>query len=396
MTENKFLGRRYDGKKSPLGDQPSWDRLQARVLSGTLSDALLHGSDEDVVRMAGHDDVVLPLRSVREALVTLGVTPEQFSKLAPVLQDRISNDVAREGRRLLRENHPELQAQLQSGMEDFDRRKARTELHRSLVAWSSGPLTLEKPNGSSYHLLEKYDPGFTPAIDDEFGRPQSVVVQNDWARVMAGKDPGGEIRMPFPRACWEFRVSGVRVLAIVSCTQVRDPVLFCVYGRDHVWVADDYVYIISSTGKLMRGPNPERHRDAVEFRRVSDLVYAQIRACCILMEVGAVHREEVTPSAKIVQAQTRRGHPAPRSHLVVRLAPRARAHYPEQRRRTGSPEARAPQRGHLRRGTWVHYQDVDSGDEPWANDGGFWLSRTWRPWHWAGDLNRMIDREYRL
>jgi len=44
----------------------------------------------------------------------------------------------------------------------------------------------------------------------------------------------------------------------------------------------------------------------------------------------------------------------------------------------------------------VHYDDQDSGQVQYTNDGGFIVSKTWRRWHFAGDPKNIIHKEYRL
>ena len=270
---------------------------------------------------------------------------------------------------------------------DDTMRAARTDLHRRLCAWAVGPLVLEHPQGSSLHHLEDYDREcggkWVKTIWDD--RPHVFVVERDWARAFANYElTEGEAPLPFPHCCFEFRISGVRVLAMVY-----EGALFCVYGQGGHWVCDDYRYDFD-TGRAHPIALDLNH---VEFPRVAKLVRDNIRVACIMVDADLAHREVRQASPRLVQKRIAEKRPAPRDHYVIDLK--------KQRRYEGHPKSGGgslgtKMRGHFRRGTWVHYEDVDSGQVQYADSGGFWHSRTWRPWHFAGDPNNLVEREYRL
>lgn len=393
-----------------IDNRQRYDNIQG----ATFADALMLGGDQASVVIPGSKLTINldGLRSLMEK--SFHVTVSQFMAMSGSQQNQLINRIRRRVEQTFRREYPEEWAKLckQSSTEKDAADKeylirTRTALHNSLRTWADGPLTLQRPSGSSYHHLLEYDlrvhvPGNPTMVDiaAKYGEPERVVVENDWSRAMAGKDIGGEVRMPWPHVCWEFRISGVRVLCFVR-TEVDQPCMFCVYGRDDNWVADDYVYLLDDASNMLAkhahtitdidGGPLDRH----EFPRVNAMVWSQVRAACILLDVQAACRERVVVSPKLVRQRQSQGKPAPREYEIVRLARKARSHVA---RSTGggAAGARAPQRGHLRRGTWVHYDDVDSGDVKYVSDGGFWKSKTWRRWHWAGDLSNMIEREYRL
>jgi hypothetical protein len=84
----------------------------------------------------------------------------------------------------------------------------------------------------------------------------------------------------------------------------------------------------------------------------------------------------------------------PRDHYVVNLIRQSRRYVPQTATPSGLP--RAPQRGHWRKGTWVHFDDQDSGQVQYVNDGGFIVSKTWRRWHFAGDPRNILHKEYKV
>lgn len=397
----------------------------------TLSDALL--------MLPGDDEVVLPdsrlsvgLAGLRDLIWRMfKLTPQQFAALPGLRRDKLTDKLRRNIEREFKKQFPEQWQRYESGgsavIENLidpvsvQRREERHVLHLWLRKWAAGPLTMERPQGSSYHHFMQYDIEVADhgamtmeQINKIRGEPQIIVVENDWFRALAGKGiETGTVRLPFPRACWEFRISGVRVFGMTHVDEkTHDTYLFCVYGRDGVWVADDYIYVIGEdSGALVGRPHayegerlverhelkPEHMNNSCEFRRVADLVWNQIRASCILLDVQATRMEHAAPPQKLVEKRHADRKQPPRSHVVVRLNREAHHRYNVARSRgAGVSGDRAAQRGHLRRGTWVHFDDQDSGEVQYINGGGFWVSKTWRRWHWAGDLSNMIEREYRL
>lgn len=267
----------------------------------------------------------------------------------------------------------------------------RTLLHHSLQEWAAGPLKLEHPQSSSYHHLMEYDEriggNFFRRQDTE--HPQLFVVERDWARAFAGYElTGDECPMPFPFCCFEFRISGVRVLAMYW----DDDKMMCVYGRGGVWVCDDYAYDIRSGRPTKLDLTTH---DTYEFPRVVRLVMDNVRVACIMIDAQVAERTTVRASQRLVERRVSEKKSPPRDHYVVDLK---RRHRPPGHRDGGGGlgALRAPQRGHFRRGTWVHYDDPESGKTQYADAGGFWHSRTWRSWHFAGDPNNIIEKEYRL
>lgn len=265
--------------------------------------------------------------------------------------------------------------------------KERTELHRELRAWADGPLKLEHPQGSSFHHMLEYDVviggNFVKSTPPDL---QIFVVERDWARAFAGYDLSeGECPMPFPHCLFEFRISGVRVLAFFD-----DQRMVCIYGRGGVWVADDFSY-------LRDGTHIQRRTLSVhnkwEFPRVNKMVLENVRVACIMVDANVAQAVAREASSTLVAQRTRAGRQPPRNHYAVDLKRRVRYGAAARGQNVGT---RAPQRGHFRRGTWVHYQDADSGQVPYADSGGFWHSRTWRSWHFAGDPDNIIEKEYKL
>lgn len=407
MTENHMMGKRYDGGKSPLG-RP--------VSPGTFEDALRLGKPTD--------DVIMPktgiMSTVGEVSSTLekefGVTYDDFVAMKPGDKDRLIRKVEKRLRRSVNEAR-RIDGKLNGLYAEKDRleslygcqpsvqqmvdAEARTVLHETtLSTWSRGVLTLEKPQASSLHHLVRYDQraGDRRSFLNDAEKIQNIVVEHEWAKALP-PTVRGEWRLPFERCCWEFRVSGVRVLVFTFAEDVENPKMVLTYGKDGQWVIDDYIYHLGGDACVGHVNGMFRQMNmggqAREFRRVVDLVWANIRAACIMLEAPNVcEREERQPSDVLVAKARRERIAAPRAYMVVRLMnmDRRRAHY----RRAGGVASGVRQGGHWRRGTWVHYDDQDSGQVQYVNDGGFMVSKTWRSWHFAGDPDRLVEKEYRL
>lgn len=391
-TVNKMMGRRYDGGQSPLTmgklTEIEWspDNL-VEVLSAKPTD-----------RFVTPDCKTFTVKRGNEILQQeLGMTLEEYTAL-PLAKKKIA---IRKLERALKRIRGEAKAI--SDYRDQQAGTERNELHNKLYnGWRNGPLALEKPQASSLHHLVNYnnsqgnedDSSFLTDLDDT----QNIIVEHEWARALP-VTTRGEWRLPFEKCCWEFRISGVRVLAFTFAADVENPEMVMVYGAERIWVADDYIYhlggdqLVGKRNTALQTTSTDSWR---EFRRVAEIVYANIRAACIMLEAPNVcERQAREPSDVLVTRAKREGSAAPRRHQVIRLMNMERRvhHY---RMRTGGGKSGVKQGGHWRRGTWVHYDDQDSGQVQYVNDGGFMVSKTWRGWHFAGDPENMVDKEYRL
>lgn len=399
MIENRMIGKRYDGGKSPLG---------VPVSPGTLEDALRLGRATDSVIMPG-TGIIATVGEVSAMLKeNFGVTYDDFVAMKERDKDRLIRKVEKGLRAAMRDAGTQgklsgLYAQLDevATPQQMVDAEARTQLHeRVLSVWARGELKLEKPQASSLHHLIRYDQraGDRHSFLSDAEVIQNIVVEHEWAKALP-PSVRGEWRLPFERCCWEFRVSGVRVLVFTFAEDVENPKMVLTYGKDGQWVSDDYIYSLSDDACVGR-VNAMFQRmnmgaQAREFRRVVDLVWANIRAACIMLEAPNVcEREERQPSDVLVARARRERVAAPKAYMVVRLMnmDRRRAHY----RTASGGSSGVRQGGHWRRGTWVHYDDQDSGQVQYANDGGFMVSKTWRSWHFAGDPDRLVEKEYRL
>lgn len=382
-TENRWMGRRYDGGVSPLGGA-----VTIKHDSNNMADALMFGKDGDTLIMP--DGQFSTVRNAKAMLMSKHeLTIEQFRALKPKEQNKIIKGYQRELRKLLSE------------VATIDQRRAWAEQAGELKTWlrdvwSRGELKLEKPQASSlHHMINHYEE--RGGADDarrmrrQAADTQLIIIEHEWARALP-PSVSGEWRLPFREICWEFRISGVRVLAFTEAQDEENPDMFMTYGKDGVWLTDDYDYTMS--GDTLRGKKGA-WSEGVEFKRVAHIVWANIRAACIMLDAPNVaERQERQPSDVLVAKARCEGVTPPARYQVIRLMNLERRASVYRARGGGTTGIK--QGGHWRRGTWVHYDDPDSGEVQYANDGGFIVSKSWRRWHFAGDPNRMVDKEYRL
>lgn len=361
------------------------ERGRGGILRGTLLDGLRHGAEDEDVMMP--DGTHTTIARVRKALTDKGHDLDSFCKLNHKEQDRITKKIQLD---LRREQRPQ-------NDERARYRTERTELHYALREWARGPLVLERPQGSSYHHLLNYDDVACGShetmrqLSARHGEPQLFVVERDWARAFQGYELGeGESPLPFAHCCFEFRISGVRILAMLNTEDTGNIYMFCVYGRGGVWVVDDYGYWIGDG--LFRPVKVAPNSDHEEFPRVAKMVWDNVRVACIMVDANVAETVAHTPGHGLLKKMSKSGRTTPRDHYIIDLKKVVHRHGGG----GGGGTSGVKQRGHFRRGTWVHYTDADSGQVQYADDGGFWHSRTWRNWHFAGDPNNLITKEYRL
>lgn len=453
MIKHKFIGKRYDGGRSPLAVPIGEDSVMFAVTEpGKDHGGVLQRDQSRPIHTAapgrwtkeaqadweaiGAGRAPAAAGWANETLRRWGYDPNNIGKLSAGKRRKLQNRIRREIIRLQEEDRKLLHRQIEleatlstvkgyvpgstneTGLMDSEMRgalprsffkleegrKARTALHVRLRTWNAAPLSMERPQGSSLHHMLDYDYGNVAEDErrsashakwiEELSNCQIVLVENNWG---AAVPPiAGEWRVPFAFMCWEFRISGVRVLAFTEADH-SPPIMWMCYGADGHWVADDYHYELGCP-ELPRGiPFKANRRDIYELRRVAKMCYDTVRASCIMLDAQVARHEHVAAPAKLSERRAKEGRSPLRDHYVVRLLHEERRSFHRARSAGGSiGVARASQRGHWRKGTWVHYDDQDSGQVQYVNDGGFVVSKTWRRWHFAGDPKNIIHKEYRI
>lgn len=344
------------------------------------------------------------------ALVTValhleGYTRETMLRLSPMKQRRVVRRVIarlRSGDMLARA----------SGKPSMSEDRRASPFFDEMRRWFAGALTIEKPVGASLHHLIDYDMTYhvTSIIKEthkqiDWDAVQSIVVEHDWARVVGDKPEAatGAWRLPFEFCCFEFRVSGARVLAIATQEEGDDAVKIPIVavGLARHWIVSPFEYDVRGTD-VRRLPsraedptNCEKINDYVDgkYDEIGRYVIKQVRAVSIILDAHVAETHAVAPGHGLNRARTRSGRSTNGGHHVVRLLRRSGAG-----QRRGEGTGIGSRRGlHFRRGHWRHYSNPDAGEIVYVNDGGFFLSKDWINWMMVGDPNvGIVEKEYRL
>lgn len=258
-------------------------------------------------------------------------------------------------------------------------------------------IRLEKPQGSSLHHFRHYLEGSNASgLTDEMKKFleydfQSMVIEHDWAQAFTTDDEG-EVPLPFDYVCFEFRVSGLRLLVMMG--QGTDGIVgvMCtgVNGRWYV-NADTFTFINGKFASRTSGVLDPLGDDKIVVNFLQ-LVGRQIRAVCIMLDAGVADAEREEPSIAINKKRAMNGKTLLKPYHVVRLGKRHRRY-----ERGDSVPTGRHNRLHVRRGHWRHYKDGGSGRDQYTDAEGTLRSKTWINWMLVGqpDLG-FVDKEYRL
>lgn len=398
-----------------VGAPPYADK--SAVLHPVLANQYSTIVNDDLYRL-GRDGGSLESDFVRAKLREWGYDPDRYAEnLTRMKRQKLA-------RRLLQEVHA-LEAESKRLTFDVSEKeklitaeKARSVIFDKIVTWAHGPLRLEKPQGSSFHHLVDYSRTsaggtFARALESgELTTPQLFVVDHDWHAAFSASEGFAEIAewpLPYAKCCFEFRISGVRVLAFVEEDDVNDggKFLHCVYGRDEHWCSDDYEYVLRRasgtlghvTGVLVE-VSGEKRREGHKFPDLTSMVVNQIRAVCIMLDARVAVQERREPSAALSKSRSARGRSALPAHSVVRLS---RRRYGQPREDTRAVSSGRHVRLHWRRGHWRHYDRILDEPDPdvrtvdKANESGIWTSSQWINSMLVGDESLgFVEKEYRL
>jgi hypothetical protein len=271
--------------------------------------------------------------------------------------------------------------------------KSIPSLHKqALRRWAGGPLVLEKPQGSSMHHLVAFHREYYPAKVISFDGFEDFVVEHDWHAAFADKSKdflGGEWRLPYDECAFEFRISGVRVVAFFA--QVGDEIhCDCVaMGIHREWhviptqyrVASDIVYPTTVDGDY----------DQI-WNRPFDFIVKQVRAVCIMLDARVAEAETRGVARELRDHRVKMGRTAQNDYRVVSLVRRTRQH----QSRTDAVASGRHVKFHWRRGHWRHIQTA-GGQVQYIDAEGITRSKTWINWMPVGDPDLgFVEKEYRL
>jgi hypothetical protein len=260
-----------------------------------------------------------------------------------------------------------------------------------------GEFKLERPQGTSMHHLVDWliqQKGKNQPMLEFWSKEfQSFIVEHDWAKAFEGvKDfEEGEIRLPYEFTCFEFRISGIRVLILLGMTDGDKIEGFIANGVNRRWYVNAR-RIVLENGELKHvADNFFDMVDEHYFQKWLNNFAKQIRAVCIMLDAKvAVSEKRSIGGEGLNKKRLREGKPPLRDYHVVTLAKRLRGDYEK-----GEPTG-IRKRLHWRRGHWRHFE-TPRGQEQYIDAEGITRSRTWINWQLVGDERLgFVEKHYRL
>lgn len=328
-----------------------------------------------------------------EGLLAIKSQPDLWNGLPESIKAKFNAAVSEKERIAALNLHiKDLDAKVWQLHKNVENKRARiTNASKKLDAWEEIDLIarepkLQKLGESCFHkLVEAINVGEVilpvedkEALKDDFRwtpMPTAMVfvIQHDWGAAFQNAkdfDEGGQIRLPYDDAIFEFRISGHRVCC-------------CVGAEDGV-AAGFLFYIQTSVGWALAGYNTiengewSYHTEQTEIcANIFNLIRLQVRAICIALDAEVAVTEIVRAPYKLNRKREKAGKIAIYDHHVVSLASRKK--YPVLVET--AEDEHAKKRLHFVRGHWRHLP----------------AHKVWIKWHLRGnpDLG-FIEKEYRL
>lgn len=260
----------------------------------------------------------------------------------------------------------------------------------ALDGWTKcAELILQRPNGSAMHHLRQSirdDTAVFLAFRKNYDRKEfdkgladahCFVVEHDWAKAFqgAGDFSEGDFRLPYDVCAFEFKLSGQRVIALMTEIDGQVMMQIMIQAANH-WTIDNDVAVHDNGGWGMY--HAGRTAETNAFQHIVEFIGAQVRAISIALDAEVAQSEVVRAPHKLVRSREKNGRVPPVSHHVVSLARRVRAApLPDPDHTVEHGKVRL----HFRRGHWRHYEN----------------RKTWIRWTLVGnpDLG-FVEKEYRL
>jgi hypothetical protein len=323
----------------------------------------------------------------------------QFCGTGPTIQGCVfeSVDLKEDYPSMTKDTPPKGAAPKIKSQSDFDERLALAI--KTIYDWCrAGNFRLEKPQGSSLHHLAEYSRVFGEGRFHNALLPggpmsnlQDFVIEHNWAAAFAGGTDfnKGDFRLPYDNCAFEFRISGVRCVALYwqdeSGTVMCDSI---VTGVHDMWVLLPFGFVIGpSEGgpRLIIKEIAIADGDAIpklskqECEPLYALINSQVRACGIMLEAEVAVTEVIRAPHKLNQQREKMGRTKLRDHHVVVLNRRRKTAPLPDEFKTG--EKRTSPRLHFRIGHWRHFSN----------------HRTWINWQLVGDPDLgFVDKHYKL
>lgn len=291
------------------------------------------------------------------------------------------DDFARIQREAMAERRAETAKKFQISNEKLAAKKLELDRIDALIKWwkENGNFVLQKPTGPSLHhfidALGDKDKRAAEALSNQF---QTLIIEHDWAKAFASANlEQGPFKLPYDHCCFEFLVSGVRVIALLG--QRGDQVLMplVAFYLNKEWLASPFNMEVAADGlksKLVATSYGTSLDEA--FDTVSKYLFNQVRAVCVMLDAEVAETEVIRAPHKLNAIREKKGKSAQADYHVVSLAKRSRAAPMD-----GEAESGRKMRLHFRRGHWRHFPQ----------------HKTWIKWMLVGDPDLgFVDKEYRL
>jgi hypothetical protein len=246
------------------------------------------------------------------------------------------------------------------------------------IAWMERrELAMQKPIGSAYYKLRAAhfanEVCGSPEALDGVGRffetmPQIVLVEHNWGAAFSKADDeyrSGETRLPYDACCFEFVLSGMRVLCVSIQRDAIEATIFLMCKRG--WVAGEAFILFASHTASEHGEH-----------LLQDLIERQIKAIVVALEIQVATTDVIRANHRANASRERQGKAPFLDYHVVTLTRRDR---PAPLQAGGDEDPTRRVRMHFRRGHWRHYDN----------------HKTWIKWMLVGDPDLgFIDKHYRL
>jgi hypothetical protein len=229
--------------------------------------------------------------------------------------------------------------------------------------WLAAPFVLQRPQNSAFNKFAEDCP--ETVADEALHNSHLFLMTHDWAGAFAGDadfdDRTSEFRLPAPNCCFDFLISGKRVLAFANDTE----------NEFDLAVEVETLWLVISQETSDGEGREVRQRESLAFVR------RHVKAACIALEAEIAETTVVRAPHKLNVARARKGKLPLSDYHIIDLARRTRVAPLESENKA---ERNGP-RLHFRRGHWRHFTN----------------HKTWVKWTLVGhaDLG-FIDKDYRL
>lgn len=348
-------------------------------------EALRSSAIDKVVRLSKtyNVDIVGP---DGQPLLKTQAEKDTAAQLAAILDQipagKMRRKIIRQVMRELRQDRAAIKSKIEGIDSPLNFLRAIEEIVEAADDWLETTKVLQSPSGTRLHkfieaisagdVIDWHDPNYRiseangKAWRETAAASTVYLIEHNWAAAFDGATDfdGGEIHLPDDVCAFEFKMSGVPIVAFATETDGSIYLQYALNLKDR-WMLLD---VVPHALDLMPDDDPKGDYF---------LIAKTIRAVCIALDAEVAKTNIIRAPHKLNHARERRGQMPIFSYHVVSLARRERA--PMLDHEASEPGTR--KRLHFRRGHWRHYPD----------------HKTWIKWMLVGDPELgFVDKHYRL